>query len=72
MRIKQEKRVEIRCLQQNAFCSDLDSGSCCIHNDLQQKLVHITKFALEGSSYEIAREVLFCPFCGFSYNPVAT
>ncbi len=65
---KKEKKTE-NCMTENGYCKEENSNSCCIHKDEEKKLIFLRKIKVADSIYMTECDVLFCPFCGFSYQP---
>ncbi len=56
----------------NKICKgvhDQNSVIVCIHNEVDEILILYEKIKIKKSFWVKERQVNFCPFCGFSYQP---
>jgi len=70
MKIKKlPKRIE-DILIQYAACKVTQENvdACCIKNDDSKLLLLLCRWDKDGKSIRTEMKVLFCPFCGFSYE----
>jgi hypothetical protein len=69
MKIETIEKSTFKEMTQNKLCKELESSSFCIHNDTENKIIFGRKIVMEEKFYIFEQEVLFCPFCGQSYQP---
>jgi hypothetical protein len=69
MKICKIEKDSFDSLKQNQICKDDDIQASCIHNDLEKKLIFIRRIKINNLFFMIENEYLFCPFCGFTYQP---
>ncbi|MBE3085586.1 MAG: hypothetical protein IMZ64_05140 [Bacteroidetes bacterium] len=62
------EKASFGALTRNAFCKDLNSNICCIHNDEDKILRMMIKIKVKDEFYRKEFNVSFCPFCGFAYQ----
>lgn len=68
MKIVKIEAFEDGALAMNAFCKDIDGRSACIHNDQTKTINFIKMIYVEEKFVQTEQEVLFCPYCGFTYG----
>jgi hypothetical protein len=72
MKIEKREKIDHGTWVQNQICRDVDSNSACTHNDADKKLMFARKVEspvqLDLFVCLVEAEVVFCPYCGFSYG----
>lgn len=49
-------------------CCDMENLGTCHHNDDEERLEFGKEVIVENQRVWVSLEVLYCPYCGFSYK----